>query len=308
MEKFLDYTFKTTMNNIETRNKTKKGAYFFEIQLMASFLEDSFDIKKEFEKFDKENIDVRTVHVPLTSKPGPNALDNGCLYLESLANKKYSEYFLKVCKLGQLFADYYNHDVKIIVHNGLRLENYLLTPCLLNELISLMNHIIDTCPKLIIEIENTTPMTIPKDGKYPFFTAGILSENVEVVKYLNKHCKKPIFRTVFDICHYLVTIRVLKLITNKDISLKELFEQHEEVFGTIHFSNVRNLGVNPGEHGCGYKEIPEDISLLKEILPLIEKYAYNADICLEITEKDYDNIPDVMETLRLVDLVKKEKI
>lgn len=297
-----DYTFKTILDKNETLGKFNKGARKFEIQLLDNFMEKGFNLKKAFDEFDKKEVDVISVHSPISWN-----LDNGTIYLEHLTSDYYKELFFKVCEFAQLFADYYKHPVNVIIHNSFRFENYMLIPSLLEGIIEIINLVSEQYPDIIVEIENTTPMSIDYSIN-PYFCSGVLFENVEIVKYLNKNCKKAICKTVIDVCHYLTSIRVIKLTTYRKFSLEDLFITHHGIVGTIHLANVKDLGVRNGEHGCGFEKTKEDINLLKEVLSYIDKYAKDADICLEISEKDYYNTPDLFKTVELIEKIKSGKI
>lgn len=294
-----NYTFKTILNKKETDGKKQKGAKIFEIQLLKDFLDEDFDVIKAFENFEKNDCDVKTIHSPLDL-----SIDNGTIYLEHITCNFFKDLFFKTCLFAHLFAEYYNHPVNVIIHNGFRFKNYIMIPSLTEEIIKIMNNIIDKFPDIYIEIENTVPMSIEYSDK-PYFNSGVLFDNIEIVNFLNEKCKKSIFKTVIDVCHYLTTIEVFKRITNENYTLEDFFKEHQNVIGTIHLANLKGLGINEGEHGCYYSESKEDISLLKEVLFLIDKYAKDADICLEISEKDYFKCPDLFTTVELIEKIKK---
>lgn len=296
------YTFKAALNNKEMEGKINLGCYYFEIQLLKDFVKDSLSVEEIFEDIEhKDKIDILTVHCPLDK----DEFYQGCLYLEYLTDFECKKHFIKTCHFAQLCANYYKHKIKVIIHNGITFEQLNLMPSLKKELIELMNIIIILYPDIYIEIENTTPF-VNKNPMY--FTAGIFYENCQIVRYFNEVCIEPVFKTVFDICHYLTAIKVNELICPAYVSLESLFIENEDVLGTVHFANLKNLGIQPFEHGCGYTESEEDNSRLKEILKYIDKYAYNADICMEISEKDYYNIPVVMQTLKIIDKIENKLI
>jgi hypothetical protein len=263
--------------------KYKKDCSNIEIQLL-NFLSDK-DILDYFNNITKTKSNIYVIHMPLIKEVDLN--------LEYFTYPKYKETFLRVCKLSQMLANYYKHDITIIIHNGSTLDFYEKIPKLLECIIDLFNNVLSKFKNISFAIENIIPFII-KDNNLIESTNGYLNENVIIAKYLNKVCIKKAFGTVLDTCHAMITIKLIKkLFDNKnyldydEYNLESFFHQNRDTIKVIHLSNVKEFGYNKFEHGTPF--LDEDMDQLSKIVDLYKKYNYDCFVTIEVFEKDYLN-------------------
>lgn len=120
----MKFVGKSIIEKEQLQSKKKFGVFDMEIQLYGKDF--SNDIKDMYKEIIKANINVVSIHAPLRTSKRDD------FNLEFFTNPEYSEIFIKTCKLAQLLANYYNHKVNIIIHNGISLYKYILMPCLFN--------------------------------------------------------------------------------------------------------------------------------------------------------------------------------
>lgn len=264
--------------------KVKDGTNKIEIQLIGNFYDNDVTINKLFNETLKSDVIIYNVHTPLVSKTEFN--------LEYFSQPEFNRIFLKCCELSQKYAEYYKHNINVIVHNAFTLPMYKSIPILLNEIIKLFEEVINNYPNIIISIENVLPFSF---GDKFCGRAGFITENVEVASYLNEVCSKPIFRTTLDTCHLLTTLKYFEMFKDepkynmKSIDLEYFFNANKNTINNIHLCNVQNFGMGYHEHGTEFDITKNlnDFKFLEKFISLYNKYNYNALITIEVYEDNY---------------------
>lgn len=237
-------------------------------------------------------LDIYSVHTPL--------LGYDEIAIEDFVGTKHTKYILRTMDLAEQLALHYNHDVNVVVHTSTNVYTLQKYVGIWDTLLQNLTMYLDTYPNTTISIENTTPLhSGNKQGKdYPIFHNGSFYDNVEIVKTLREALPDYAHRifSLLDICHALTTVRTFNVLNTAikkvDVSISKFIEVNAPYCHHIHFNNLRNLGWNPDEHGCGFEDTQEDLDLLKEICTALEKFMPNAPCVFEMCEKDYIYTPN----------------
>jgi hypothetical protein len=276
-------------------DKIDKGCDGIEIQLLKDFFEEEYNANYFFEKIKNiENLDVKVVHLPFCESKEFN--------LEFFEMHNYKKTFLKAVKLSQLLADFYKHNIIIVIHNGFKLEQYLKIPSLLYYIEELFDECLLRYPNVEYAFENILPFVLNKD-RDPSSRNGFLYDNVDLAIYFNRRFSTNVFGTVVDTCHFMITERIFKSVFSEkysdvveNISLEKIFEKNKDIIKLFHLANAKNLGYDFKEHGCSFKENNEDNEFLNNFFKLYEKYVDDAYITLEIIEDNYLDSKGYLET------------
>lgn len=290
---------KSIIDEKQLISKQKYGIKDIEIQLYGKDFDK--DIQYMFDVITKDNINVVALHMPL------DVGEAGDLNLEFVTNKEYSEMFIKTCRLAQELADFYEHDINIIIHNGISLKRYLLMPVLLEEIIKLLDYILEIFPNINFSIENVLPISFGNRQIATF--EGFLFDNVELAEFLNKTCIRPAFFTTLDICHILCTFKVLDVFKNEDffdeITIRDFFDKNKNTLNNIHFCNIKNWGLKNLDHGYFFdKNNKNDLILIKQIFDLLDEFKLDVSLTLEVRENDYIECENFKKTLDAIKQVR----
>ena len=285
---------KCIIDKEEIQHKVDLGFKKLEIQLYGeTFIDGDLDelIKISISK----NYDIVNVHMPLRA----GFCDD--FNIEFLTYPFAYELFMKACRYSQMIADEYNHDINIIIHNGMDIERYKFCPVLLDKIVEIFDYALDVFPNISFSIENITPAQFYEPYKRFFTWSGFLYDNVALANYLNEKCIRPCFYTTLDTCHAMHSLKVIDLFKNEPFyigeSLEKFFKENSETCNNIHLCNLTNWGYGFLEHGSAFnKNKPEDIEVLSNILKYYKKYTPNATLTLEVCEENYLNCVNLQLT------------
>lgn len=252
-----------------------------------------------FNEFENDNDCVEQLYSMVTSIPDINIqavhspiIDGEDINIEFIDNA--TDYFrlFKTIELAGLLSNFYNHEIKVIIHTAFRFDNYKRMPYLLEKIEYFIKMCLQEYDKITICFENVVPCKF--NGDDLFLRNGCLFDNVKLAKYLKEKLNTNRIGTVLDTCHMLVTIRALKKLFKdgylnkvKEINIERYFIENKEIIKLIHLCNVDHLGYNKGEHGILFRHNGDDINLLSELINFYKEYQYRCDITIEIAESNY---------------------
>ena len=254
-----------------------------EIQLYDEF-QSFFSLDNLYQEIvSTEDIDVKNLHVPILRHEDIN--------LEYISNKTFRNYILNSFVLAQRLAEYYKHNIKIILHSGFSYTQYQKFPILYDEVINFLESALTKYPNVDICIENLIPFIIENNGIQS--KNGFLYDNVELVKHFRSYFNTDRFYTVLDTCHLLVTIEIISRVFSptytdmmRDIDIESYFIENKDVIGLLHLSDVEELGYLPKQHGIKFQG--HRLHKMYQFIDLYLKYNMSCDITLEIQEEDYE--------------------
>ena len=292
---------KSAADPAQIKDKLEKGCDGIEIQLLGDFLDEKNNAQYYYQKIIScAGADVQVVHMPLIKHQDVN--------LELLTYPVYLKAFKKAVLLSQMLAEEYHHNVILILHNTLTLDQYQHMPVLLREIETLLEYACDNFPQVEYAIENILPLELP-EGKTPLGRNGFGFDNVDLTSYFNERfetCNK--FGTVIDTCHAMASYRMLAHILTEDhngslkrLRLEDFFIKNHGLLKVIHLTNVHSMGFNPGEHGCSFEPDSElDVLFLNRFFDLYYKYASGVPITIEVYEKDYLDSQSYLKTKNMI--------
>ncbi len=280
-------TAKSNHKPEQLMDRVNKGFKEIELQLTNDFLIPNKDLNDYFKSVLNNSWDIISIHMPLIS--GQQDIN-----LEFLTCEKYKPIFIEVCTLAQKCAEFYKHDVTIVLHNSFSLKMYELIPCLFNEVKKILEYCIAKFPNVTYSMENIFPINVKYD--YIFLQNCSFLENVELAQYFNDFFNVKRFYTTLDICHALCTLKIMELYKSEPryqkflYTLESFFDGNKHLINNIHLNNIRNMGIEKGDHSAKFdKDNPNDTQLLCDILKLYKKYNLTCNITIEIDEANYDD-------------------
>lgn len=290
---------KSGYNPHQLEDRYSKGFKNIEIQLLPDFLDENLDINKHFEDIKNSGLNVESIHVPLLP-------DSDDVNLEYLSKPVFYKAFLNYCKLSQMCAEYFEHDVIIVVHNNVSLAMYEQMPVLFNFIKDAFKLALEKYPNITFSLENLLVVLLRKND-LQFRNCGFF-EPVELAKYFNEYFNTNRFGTTLDICHMLSTLKSIEnykdevYYKNFTFTIEEFFKQNKDTITNIHLNNLKNYGFAKGDHGTTFdRNNSDDLELLKYIISLYKKYEYNCNITIEICEPDVNSNVYSQELKQLVE-------
>ena len=276
--------------------KVKNKTNLIEVQIISWFTDEQM-VKDSM----RQDIDIINVHTPLLEN-GEGQLTDG-VNLDEFRSPFTYKVLVDTCIYAEKLAEYYNHDIRVIVHNGWSIADWQKSGQIDN-LAKMFKGIIENYPHLNFAIENITPI-----GRHGFKTGCWPEDAAYVAAELNKKLKTKKFTTVIDICHLLMTNYVIEQSVKSSTrihtrTIDELFKQSNGLCSVIHLNNKIGDGME-GNHGTPFTNSEEDKALLTEILTAYAKYTPNADIVIEVKEDDYLNCVNCYETIETLQNVNK---
>lgn len=269
----------------QLNDRKKKGFKYLELQLTATFLSDDFDMNKCFKNILNHDWDILSIHMPLI--PGGEDIN-----LEYFSFPQYLKVFYKTCDMAQRCAEFYNHEVSIIIHSGFSIRMFNQIPGLFTFIKNLFSQCIQKYPQVTYSFENVCALNIRND--YIAFNNVVFDENAELAKHFNKILNTHKFYSTIDICHALINMKLFNNMSEEHkmkkflVDLDFYFKQNKNNINNIHLNNFRNYGLDKMDHGADFSR-KEDEKLLDLILELYKKYKYSCPITLELDELDYNN-------------------
>lgn len=292
---------KSAADPAQIKDKLEKGCDGIEIQLLGDFLDEKNTAQYYYQKtFSCAGADIQVVHMPLIKHQDVN--------LELLTYPVYWKAFEKAALLSQMLAEKYHHNVVLILHNTLTLDQYQHMPVLLKEIESLLEYTFSNFPQVEYAIENILPLELSA-GKTPLGRNGFGFDNVDLANYFNEHFGTyNKFGTVIDTCHAMASYRMLAHIFAENhnsslegLRLEDFFSKNQGLLKVIHLTNVHSMGFNPGEHGCSFEPDSElDALFLERFFSLYQKYASGVPITIEVYEKDYLDSQSYLKTKNMI--------
>ena len=280
----------------------RTGVKHIEIQLVRNAIPTDLNRIKNV-----SDIDVVSVHTPIQQTVSGHKNDD--VTVEYLGDPEQNEAMRSTCEFAQGLAEYFKHDINVVIHNGLSVEQWRFMPALLNNIIEIFGRLIQMYPNVNFFIENPSPTTFTDRKRNGYFLADV-NHIIEVLnkKYPNK------FAMTFDVCHMMMTEQQYLLDTignekTQDSSYKHktryfeydsIFDNYGDIIKNIHLNNIRLRGTTKDTHSQGFKPTERDKSILRDIFKHYNRTGCNAYITLEINEKDYILRENMRETLSVI--------
>lgn len=291
----LGEVFKTILDPEQIKTKKEKlGAKRFEIQLLKNNIGDSTRLVERFSECIPLFDDIVSVHTALDFPT--SLLPEGNCDLKYLYDKNTLSAIRDACVIADLAATNYGHNVGVVIHNSLSYREFSECPYYNALITNFIGDLLRDYKGVEIWIENVTPIYM---GECIHFKNGCITDSSDIARHLREIFGDRV-GSVFDICHAVVTHRMLKEITGKRV-LADMYKDFSDTCKEVHFANAKEFGMEPGQHGCGFREDNEkDVEDLKTYLSLCMVYFPAAYLCYEISEKDYVKCEAVSETLRII--------
>lgn len=287
---------KTSLNDIEIKSKIEKGIKTFELHLGSNFL----DTDKTIEYIKKYDIDITSIHSFI--------LDNGRYFpLHYVCHPIYRQMLKILLKDCQKIAEYEKHDIKVIIHQELGLDEWENIKSMTTEIIDFLREILTDNKNIIISLENISPV-----DKNNIMRSGFKMHDLcQIVKNLREILNTDRIGITFDTTHYEISKKFTNIINNiyyfSEYSLMPITEKYfgfleneenAKLINNIHLAKCLGLGVISGEHGVCLNE--KDKPWIYDIIFLLKKYNCNPDICLEVNENDYKNPVDLEKSYKII--------
>lgn len=268
-------------NNI--LDKINRGAKHIEIQLLDPKTDDFFNDEKREKAVPRELFKyVTNIHPPLKNKEEKSC--DGPIDCKCNWNTIH-----RICYIANRYEELKN--ATIILHEDMTIKQ-LIDYDKYDDIIKFVKDLAKQYPQMTFAIENTTRFS----QSDPFY----------FIK-LAKAIDMPNVVVCLDICHAQMIMNERKCLNLLDTeeyknNLKTWLKQGK--IKVVHLSqakpNIEGFGNEKG-HGVTFnKDIPEDIELLKEILPRLDE---DCKIVLEVQEDDYLNSVNFTKTKEAVELV-----
>lgn len=120
---------KSKLDKNHLRAKIQEGTKDIEIQLLDDFYNLDLDINTYAKEAFSTDAIIRNVHTPLMKGVDFN--------LDFFTHPDYQKIFDNICQLSQLFGNYYQHPITVVVHNTLTIDSLLKNPLLQQSLTQL---------------------------------------------------------------------------------------------------------------------------------------------------------------------------
>ena len=198
----------------------------------------------------------------------------------------------ETCALAQGFAKHYGHKIGVVIHlseSDMLIEQWDLK----NKVVAYYKQLLTNYPEVDFYVENTIPFEAYNNNRN-YCRCGTLDEPVYFVHKLNCYFADKYgtrFYTCLDTCHFLSTLKVYELANvPTHITLDNVFKLYGETCKNIHLANIIGTGYPAENHGTGFQN---DITLLERFLIQIKEYMPNANIVLEMREKDLSILANI---------------
>lgn len=287
---------KSSCDLSQLNDRVNKGLKDIEIQLISDFFNASPSLS-EYTHIMSENWNIEHMHMPFI----PNGDD---LPLEYIGHPQHNRVFDNVCKLAQKCAEYYCHDVMIIIHTIVPLAIMRNIPDGLRKVEEVLATAIECCPNIRFSIENGAICSVRNNETW--FNANSFGGNVEWANYLNEKFKTNIFGTTIDICHAMMSMKATEFLREDEKNagmiktLEWFFEKNKDVISNIHLNNMRCIGFGRDHSALFYEDVEEDMKVLDEVFKLYDKYGNGCDITLEVEEDDYCDAVNATQLRELI--------
>lgn len=276
-------------------DRAEKGFTQIELQLTKEFF--TCNNLSIYDCVLSPNWDIVHVHMPFIPKESD-------LPIEFISNPKFKPIFLNVCKLSQKCAEYYKHDINIIIHTNIPLNTMNNLVETLNSVEDVIGYALDEFPSIHFSIENGALYSTRKDDIR--INPSAFDNNVQWANYLNSKFNTQRFNTTLDICHMLMTIRGLGNIVNHpetahlEKTIEWFFKQNRSLIKNIHLNNMRQHGLKTDHSETFNYSILKDVEILNTIFELYNRYNLDCNLTLEVEESDYNDAIKAKELKNLL--------
>lgn len=262
-------------------DRVNKGFYHIELQLTGSFCENSNP--KDYINLLNPDWDIQHVHMPFI----PKSTD---FPFEYIGDDECGNVFINACRLCQMFAEYYEHDVTLVMHTSVPLEHFQFLPRALYDIEQTLIEAMVTAPNVIFSVENGALYSSRKRDL--FINPCSFDENTQWATYFNQKFKTTRFKTTLDICHALMSMKMMSIFDNNKTKhlIKDIewfFEKNKDLINNIHLNNIHSFGLI-GDHSEPFIESNDnDMKILDTVFSLIKQYNLDCNITIEVDETDY---------------------
>lgn len=272
-------------------DKKNKGAECIEVYLPSEGL--TKEVAEYLELVKRTKLDISAVHSPMIVG----------YEIDDLVNTENYKAIRKVFMLANEIGKMLNKEILVVMHMEGNLEifkRYEMIGIIKNRVEEILSDFTNTNfaieNSMFFKFNNSTEKATHSRANY-------LYESVEIVEYLNKTLNRDI-GTVFDTCHALSNIRLIKEMSDieflEKVSLWDYFNEFKDTVKIIHLANSIGLGYGIDVHAQPFKTT-EDKLLLSYILGFIDKIEFNGYLTLEINEDSYVDSVNWLKTKNLVD-------
>ena len=280
-----DIVYKCALHMTQAKALVEMGLNKFEIHTDDRFIcdPDAFKIADEFlDVFP----DIVTVHSPLDSNMA--YMSRPSCTLSHIAIDKATHHAIDMSMhFAQKCAEKYMHRVGVVIHNESTIQELFID----NDGSAIkkkLQKLLAKYPEVDLYIENTTPMEPANSFGDATLHGGCFTDTSLIVRSLNNALSDRFgerFFTCLDTCHMTASFKVYKALGLPiNVTKEDMFKEYGDTCKQIHLAWLKNFGINPEEHGIGFQNYVKE---LKVLLDYIDMYMPNANIVLEMKEKDY---------------------
>lgn len=265
------------------RDKLCRGADSLEIQL----IELDFDKEDRLKEFLPYADKISSVHTPLSRKRGVCIYDTPEMNREVLRNTFYLANRLAAGKAER---------IGVVVHQDISYGNALRKGCEDNAEVCL--ECLEAYPGTSLLIENTSILNmVTTDYDEPIMTAQKLIEKAPEMK--------DRIRVLIDTIHLTMASRTMYDETEDIMKQMELvIARNSSLVGQVHLANCIGCGCMytlKHNHGCDFDEAsPEQMYYFNRLMQILTEKVPDADLCIEVSEKDYRQGVNFAHIRRLV--------
>lgn len=268
---------KSNLTKTQMKAKIDSGAKYIELHMNPRDIDMPLRDINEVRDLMKENgVIITSIHLP------SNGIQN-ITFIDLLSNIKQLKF---ACFLMELLPS--AEEVVCIIHNEYELE-VLKQFKVFEETVEAIKNLKKVHSKLILGIENVSPLTNSKSGILVRKTRGV--ENVDVVNYLGT----DISCVVFDTCHAMSQAFLDEKVLGHTDRYEEIRDRLLPFAKVIHLADCDGLGILPGTHGIAFKD---DDRLIGIARPLLRD---GINMVLEIKEEDYTNPVEFRDMKKVID-------
>lgn len=296
---------KSILNKSQLKQRRDDGFNKIEIQLFDKIL--TYKEKQKWVDYivDELDFDVVSVHSALNI----NEYFDSVVLSAIMLNDLYNTYYKDACEFADIFSKNQNHLVNVVIHDDLDLNMFEM----LSDKIG-VNSLLYPAKKynnINILIENIPPIIIYKNTKLTFTNGSHIKDICDIAIFLNKKINKNKFGVVFDTCHFKMFQGVENFVKTSSLNfnysnfefydvLQNLTKEEQEMIKEYHLNNCLAGGFDQETHSSPFLLKTKDMEFLEKFYESKEKYTLNANIVLEILEKDYIKAPNISKTVNTI--------
>lgn len=302
---------KAALNHEQIKTKINIGCDGIEIQLLDEMLDKNdsrswLDVHNVFNLEEFKTYPIKVIHTPIIKGKDD-------VLLEHITNVRDYKIIYNSFDIANYFGKIQNIKVGVVCHsetNKKQLENI---GNIWEELKKRVNELLLQFPYTELLIENMVPLRDIENCPIIELSNNYLFDNVEMVQSLRSNLKTDRIGTVFDTCHQMITKKYVDVlydaigdIRKPDISMETYLRKNSPYIKIIHIADMNGSGYGRGKHGIAFDE--STYWKLKNILQLVDRYAKNCTLTLEVAENSYKNPTGYITTKHLVDQYYQQNI